>query len=101
MNPMLKWLKTRIKKLKKPSTSKLVLLGAVLICVEIVLFCEYMMLTTGDLSSMYVLIGIPASLSPVILGYYNKSKAENTANGITYELAMREHMMIDDENIEG
>lgn len=75
-------------KLKLPSTSKLILIGAVLLCLEIVIFCEYTMITLGDTSAMYVLIGIPATLIPVIWGYYSKSKAENTHGGIVYDMAM-------------
>ena len=82
---------------KKISTSKLILLGVILMCVEIVAFCEYAMLSSGDLSSMYVLLGIPVSLIPVCLGYFNKSKAENTANGIVYETAMMEYQMQNEE----
>lgn len=70
------------------STSKIVLIGMILICVEIVLFCEYAMLKLMDTSSMYVLIGIPVALAPIIWGYYSKSKAENTSGGIVYETAM-------------
>ena len=75
-------------KFKLPSTSKLILLGAILLCLQIVLFCEYVMITLGDTSAMYVLIGIPATLIPVIWGYYSKSKAENTSGGIIYETTM-------------
>lgn len=75
-------------KLKLPATSKLLLIGAVLLCLEIVIFCEYVMLKLQDSSSMYVLIGIPASLIPIILGYFYKSKAENTSGGIVFETAM-------------
>ncbi len=75
-------------KFKLPSTSKLVLLGVILLCVQIVLFCEYAMLKLCDASSMYVLVGIPVALVPVIWGYYSKSKAENTTGGIIYETAM-------------
>lgn len=75
-------------KLKLPTTSKLLLIGAVLLCLEIVIFCEYVMFALQDTSSMYVLIGIPASLIPIILGYFYKSKAENTSGGIVFETAM-------------
>lgn len=75
-------------KFKLPSTSKLILLGAVLLCLQIVIFCEYVMITLGDTSAMYVLVGIPATLIPVIWGYYSKAKAENTVGGITYTMAM-------------
>ena len=73
-----------------PSTSKLVLLGMILLCVQIVIFCEYAMIKLYDASSMYVLIGIPVALAPIIWGYYSKAKAENTEGGITYMAAMEE-----------
>lgn len=43
-----------------------------------------------DLSQAYALLGIVASLAPVIFGYYSKSKAENTEGGIVYETVMKE-----------
>lgn len=92
-------------KLKLPSTSKLILLGAVLLCLQIVIFCEQMMITYGDTSAMYVLIGIPATLIPVIWGYYSKSRAENTVGGITYDMAMlqaqNENANSQDEDMSG
>ena len=75
------------------STSKLILLGMILLCVQIVIFCEYAMMTLYDASSLYVLIGIPAALAPIIWGYYSKSKAENTVGGIVYDTAMAEMQM--------
>lgn len=80
----------KMTKRKSFSTSKLILLGMILLCLQIVFFCEYAMLTLGDTSAMYVLIGIPAALAPIIWGYYGKSKAENVAGGIVYESAMAE-----------
>lgn len=77
-------------KFKLPSTSKLILLVAFLLCLEIIIFCEYMMVKTGDLSSLYAMIGVASTLIPLCLGYYFKSKAENTAGGITYDMAMLE-----------
>lgn len=78
----------KMTKRKPLSTSKLILLGMILLCLQIVFFCEYAMLTLGDTSAMYVLIGIPAALAPIVWGYYSKSKAENVAGGIVYESAM-------------
>ncbi len=78
---------------KLPSTSKLILLGMILLCIQIVIFCEYAMMTLYDASSLYVLIGIPAALAPIIWGYYSKSKAENTVGGIVYDTAMAEMQM--------
>lgn len=75
-------------KIKLPSTSKLILLVAFLLCLEIIIFCEYMVVKTGDLSSLYAMIGVVSTLIPLCLGYYFKSKAENTAGGITYDMAM-------------
>jgi len=73
---------------KKISTSKLVLLVVFIICIEIIIFAEIMMNKYGDLSAMYALIGVPVSLVPIVLGYFNKSKAQNTVGGITYDMAM-------------
>lgn len=75
---------------KLPSTSKLILLGVILLCLEIVIFCEYIILTTYTTDAMYALIGIPATLIPIVWSYYSKSKAENTVGGIVYETAMKE-----------
>ena len=80
---------------KLPSTSKLILFVVFLVCIEILIFCEYAMIALGDTSAMYVLIGIPASLIPIIMSYYSKSKAENTVGGVVFETAMKEK-----ENIE-
>ena len=77
-------------KFKLPSTSKLVLMAVFLLCIEIVLYCEYAMIVLGDASAMYVLIGVPTTLVPTILAYYAKSQKENTAGGITYDMAMRD-----------
>lgn len=75
-------------KVKLPSTSKLILLVASLLCFQIVIFCEYVMFKFQDTSAMYALIGVPASLIPVVLGYYYKAKAENTIGGIVYDTTM-------------
>lgn len=83
--------KNKYKQKKKlPSTSKLILIGAVLLCLEIIVFCEYLMWKTSDLTAMYVLIGIAASLASIVLGYFIKSKAENTSGGLIFESAMEE-----------
>ena len=88
-------------KLKLPSTSKLILLGVILLCLQIVIFCEYTMIVLGDTSAMYVLIGIPATLIPTIMSYYSKAKAENTVGGIVYETAMMENLnQVQQGNIE-
>lgn len=85
-------------KFKLPSTSKLILLGVILLCLQIVIFCEYTMISTGDTSAMYVLIGIPATLIPIVWGYYSKAKAENTVGGIVYETAMKSNQNEYDSN---
>ena len=82
--------KTKYKKHKQlPSTSKLVLIGAVILCLEIIIFAEYAMVKTGDLSGLYAIVGIAATLASVVLGYFFKSKAENTEGGIVYETALK------------
>lgn len=74
--------KNRLK--KKPTTSKLLLIAVVILCVEIVIFSQYVMIKFQDLTALYTLIGVPVTLVPVALGYYYKSMRENTENGITY-----------------
>lgn len=81
-------------KIKLPSTSKLVLLGVFLMCIEIMIFAQYAMIVLGDTSAMYALIGVPAALIPVCLGYFSKAKAENTVGGIKFETA------INNQNVE-
>ena len=80
----------RKREFKMPSMSKLLMFGLVALCLQIVLFVEYATIKLQDGSAMYALIGIPAALVAAMLGYFSKSKAENTANGIIYETAMLE-----------
>lgn len=75
---------------KKISTSKLLLIVVVFLCLEIIVFSQYVMIKFQDLTALYTLIGVPVSLVPVALGYFYKSKAENTVNGIVYETALRQ-----------
>ena len=83
-------------KFKMPSTSKIVLFVVFVLCLQILFFCEHIMEETGDLSALYVLIGVPVSLVPICLGYYWKSCQENTSGGIIYDTAMRNVQPNDD-----
>ena len=74
---------------KKLSASKLMMIGIILLCLEIVIFSEWIM-ATRDTSALYVLLGIPAALAASFWAYASKSKAENTEGGIVYETAMEE-----------
>lgn len=76
-------------KFKMPSTSKIVLFVSLIICLQIIFFCERLMVELKDTSALYVLLGIPAAMTPIIWAYFSKAKAENTKNGIVYETAMR------------
>ena len=62
---------------------------------EIVVFAQVVMWHYGDFSSLYVLIGIPATMALPLFQYYSKSRAEHTVGGITYQLAMREQDRLD------
>lgn len=84
-------------KLKMPSTSKIVLFVSLVICLQIVFFCERLMVELKDTSALYVLLGIPAAMAPIIWAYFSKSKAENTKNGIVYETAMRNQAASEDK----
>ena len=83
--------KTKLTKSPPLSTSKMVLWGVIFLCLEIVVFCEWAMIYTRDLSAMYVLIGIPAALAPTIMSYMYKSRKENTVGGIVYDTVMRDN----------
>ena len=87
------------KKHKLPPTSKLVLLVVFALSIQIIAFVEFVMLKYGDFSAAYALIGIPVTIVPTILGYYHKSKAENTQGGIIYEKAMMSAEDEDDESV--
>lgn len=71
-----------------PSTSKIVLIVAAILCVEILFFCQWMIVRTGDTNALYAMVGAVVSFVPVVLGYMVKSTRENTKSGIVYETAM-------------
>lgn len=75
---------------KRPAWSKVMLVFMVLICLEIIIYAEVVMWTHYDLSALYALVGVAASLAAAIWAYCEKSKAENTKGGIIYDTAMRE-----------
>lgn len=77
---------------KKATTSKLLLIVVVILCLEIIIFSQYVMIKFQDLTALYTLIGVPVSLVPVALGYFYKSTKENTSGGIVLE-----QMMIDNQ----
>lgn len=86
--------KYKPKKERKWTASKMILTIALCISVEIIFFTEYAMFKYENFSSLYSLIGIPATvigMMGMILGYFNKAKAENTEGGVTYEKAMRSY----------
>lgn len=89
------------RKSKKISNSKLVLWAMVALVFCIAIWFMYESHRLCDLSQAYALLGIVASLAPVIFGYYSKSKAENTKNGIIYESAMKQMQENSDDNSEG
>lgn len=72
-------------KVKKITTSKLILLVVISIVLEIVLFAQYEMNKLGDLTPMYSLIGVVGVLAPVIKHYYLKATQENTKGGVVYD----------------
>lgn len=72
---------------RRMPTSKKIAWACIYLVMEIVLFSEFMMWRTGDLSSLYVLIGLVATLCPIIIKFYSKSQAENTKGGIVYDAA--------------
>lgn len=84
-------------KIKLPSTSKIVLMVVFLLNLQIICFVEKAIMTYGDLSALYALIGMPVTIIPIVLGYYSKAKAENTAGGIVYDSAIMSQPTVDNE----
>ena len=71
-----------------PSTSKIVLIVAAILCVEILFFCQWMIVKTGDTNALYAMVGVITALASIVIGYFVKSTKQNTVGGITYETAM-------------
>ena len=84
----------------KISTSKLILIAVLLLNLQIIYFVEKAIMTYGDLSALYALIAIPATLIPTGWAYFSKEKAENCAGGITYDSAMEQLRQSSSENDE-
>lgn len=85
--------KNKYKSKKTPiSMSKKLVIGFCLIALQIIIFCEFTMIFFRDTTALYALIGIvTASCIPVLRGYFNKSRVENSAGGIIFE-KMRQEM---------
>ena len=64
-------------KMKKPRTSKMVVWTVIGMCIQILLFSEYMAVKTGGTNFMYSLVAIPAALLPTVLSYMKNSRIEH------------------------
>ena len=71
-----------------PSTSKIVLIVSAILCLEVLIFCQYMIVITGDTNALYAMVGSLFTFMAVVLGYFVKSTKENVVGGITYETTM-------------
>lgn len=74
----------------KISTSKIMILASGLLTFGIILYACFEMHVQQDLSALYALVGIAASEAAIFRGYFEKSRIENSAGGLTYEMAMVE-----------
>jgi len=77
-----------IPKFTMPSTTKIVLTVFTIVCIETILFCQYMIAKTGDTNALYGLVTAIFAFTGGLLGYFVKSTKEKTVGGITYETAM-------------
>lgn len=84
---------------KKPSMSKILLVTVIIICIEVLAFCEYAYFLNPDPSCLGSVIGSIVTIVSLILGYFWKSKAENTSGGIVFETAMANMANFDDEAV--
>ena len=78
----------------------MILIAVLLLNLQIIYFVEKAIMTYGDLSALYALIAIPATLIPTVWAYFSKAKAENCAGGITYDSAMEQLRQSSSENDE-
>lgn len=85
---------------KKLEESKFYIRLMFVLVMEIIIFAEFMMFRTNDLSALYALIGISATLTTALFGYYSKAKAQNTVGGITYEATMAEFTQAQQEDMD-
>ena len=100
MKRNLKAAKVKRFNIPRVSTSKLILVAVLLLNLQIIHFVEKAIMTYGDLSALYALIAIPATLVPTVWAYFSKAKAENCAGGITYDSAMEQLRQSSSENDE-
>lgn len=63
---------------KKLEESKIYIRLMFVLTLEIILFAEFVMFRTGDLSALYALIGISATLAASLFAYFSKAKLENS-----------------------
>ena len=77
MKRNLKAAKVKRFNIPRVSTSKLILVAVLLLNLQIIHFVEKAIMTYGDLSALYALIAIPATLVPTVWAYYAKARAEN------------------------
>jgi len=77
-----------IPKFTMPATTKIVLTVFSIVCIETILFCQYMIYKTGDTNALYGLVTAIFAFTGGLLGYFVKSTKEKTSGGITFETAM-------------
>ena len=75
-------------RIKIPSTSKIVLGVSALLCLETLMFCQYMIILTGDMNALYAMVGALFTFMGTVISYYAKSIRENTEGGVVYLNAM-------------
>lgn len=100
MKRNLKAAKVKRFNIPRVSTSKLILVAVLLLNLQIIHFVEKAIMTYGDLSALYALIAIPATLVPTVWAYYAKARAENCTGGIIYDSAMEQLRQSSSENDE-
>lgn len=82
-----------------PSTSKIVLIVSAILCLEVLIFCQYMIVKTGDTNALYAMVGSLFTFMGIVLGYMVKSTKENTKSGIVYETAMAQIQQVPMNNM--
>lgn len=73
---------------KKPPTSKLALWAGFLLMLEIIIFCQYLAITTNDTTPLVGVVGGIGGWMSMFFSYNKKSTTENSRDGIIFETAM-------------
>ena len=78
----------------------MILVAVLLLNLQIIYFVEKAIMTYGDLSALYALIAIPATLIPTVWAYFSKAKLKIVQAELLMILQMEQLRQSSSENDE-